>query len=533
MEAHAVKNRKKIEKDYKEVDAARRSETEKLGLIDGKQALGRDYDVEFAILGQGGNAYVMKLDEPDVAASLMKFPAFEQLHRDDWYLGNKGNIVYPSKWWLKCPTDSTQIYRGGLVFKPPGSRQQNVRPDEYNLFAGFLVEPDPSGSCQLFYDLLQDVWCRDDAVLSAWLQEWFFHIIRFPGDLSGVALGVSGGQGDGKNFPFEYMMRTLLGDMLGIVTNQNVVLGNHNEILIGKLLMVYNKSAFAKDVGAFQKIKGLTTDPSVVINPKFKSPITIDNYARSVFISNHDHFLHMEFGDRRNVVFHTRPTWRGTTKFAELKTQWESGGAERFMYDALNHQFRQDERTGRLVVNTKLATEWEADQHAESRSLLKRFLVELLTTGNFDFVPVRETIDDTERKDKDGFRWLPENLEFIRSQFLLDMSLLYHTAYGGGRDPLPTQKAIKTALEELIGPTVRYRPKKSGGGLRATVYALPGRNHALQAAYDAKQITLDEMKAAHVHPKDAASQQRSDETLLQTWDNERILNWCAVRGEVQ
>ena len=44
------------------------------------------------------------------------------------------------------------------MFKPAG----NVADDEYNLYRGLFIEPDPSGSCSLLHDLINEVWAARD-----------------------------------------------------------------------------------------------------------------------------------------------------------------------------------------------------------------------------------------------------------------------------------------------------------------------------------------------------------------------------------
>ena len=116
-----------------------------------------------------------------------------------------------------------------------------------------------------------------------------------------------------------------------------------------------------------------------MINAKFKAPITLDNHARFVVISNQEHFLHLDDNDRRYTVLESASTWQGTEKFSAMVDQWNNGGAERFLYDAMNHPFRK--LGNRLVINTKLKTEAEVQQVASSRSKLKQALVDILLDG--------------------------------------------------------------------------------------------------------------------------------------------------------
>ena len=206
----------------------------------------------------------------------------------------------------------------------------------------------PRGSCSLFHDLIHEVWAQGDRTITEWVLEWLMHIIAYPGQKVGTSIAIRGGYGDGKSIVFEALMSRILGDMLLRVTNHRMILGDFNESMTGKLAIVLEEAAFAGDKAAFDKMKELITGEKVLINPKFKAPITVDNYSRLIVISNHDHFLHIKQGDRRYTVLESCPAWKGTNKFEQLVDQWANGGAARFVYDALNHSFRRFDDRQRL-----------------------------------------------------------------------------------------------------------------------------------------------------------------------------------------
>ncbi len=111
--------------------------------------------------------------------------------------------------------------------------------------------------------------------------------LRYPGQKVGTSIAIRGGYGDGKTIVLENLMSRILGDLLLLVTNHRMILGDFNEAMLGKLLIVCEEAAFAGDKAAFDRMKDLITGEKMLINPKFKAPITVDNYARLVVISNH------------------------------------------------------------------------------------------------------------------------------------------------------------------------------------------------------------------------------------------------------
>ena len=86
------------------------------------------------------------------------------------------------------------------------------------------------------------------------------------------------------------------------VANHRMIVGDFNEAAIAKLAIVLEEAAFAGDKAGFDRLKEVVTGDKILINPKYKAPITVDNHARLIVVSNHDHFLHIKPGDRRYTV---------------------------------------------------------------------------------------------------------------------------------------------------------------------------------------------------------------------------------------
>ena len=143
------------------------------------------------------------------------------------------------------------------------------------------------------------------------------------------------------------------------------------------------EAAFAGDKAAFDRLKELVTGNTVMINGKFKAPFKLNNYSRLMIVSNHNHFMHIKPRDRRYTTLKSSDAWKDTTKFAELLDQWRNGGAEKFLHEALNHEFRRFDDGGQLMINTNLKTEAGVDQIAHSRTALEKCVVNILLRGDF------------------------------------------------------------------------------------------------------------------------------------------------------
>jgi hypothetical protein len=330
------------------------------------------------------------------------------------------------------------------------------------------------------------------------------HIVAHPGEKVGTSIAIRGGPGDGKSIVCEHLMSRILGDMLLRVANQRIILGDFNESLTGKLLTVLEEAAFAGDKAAFDRMKELITGETVLINPKFKAPITVNNYSRLIVISNHDHFLHLKPGDRRYTVLESAPVWQGTNKFEQLLDQWTKGGAARFVYDALNHSFSRFDDRQTLVINTNLKTKAAVRQMAQSRSALEKCIVRFMLSG--DFRSAKNDYDyqfEGSNNASKNMRWkLDEPLD-IQSQ-ALEQSV---TSWMRDFDSMAAKHetslhAIVNTLQKYVGDIEASRPKGLRDGTTAkrpqlaTVRHLPPRRKAIGYAWDNGLITDEEYAGA-------------------------------------
>ncbi len=506
---------KTIEKDFKRFEQQVRSfsTSSELGILSVEDTAlikpMRDYVKDFAIINTGGKGVVMALQQPDISKAIMPRNDFEFLHQNEWVevVGEDRSIttVFPAQRFLAKPPKDAQFYRGGFVFKPEGT----VSADEYNLYRGMHIEPAASGSCSMLYELIRDVWAQGDEQITEWVQEYLKHIVAYPGQKVGTSIAIRGGPGDGKSIVCEQLMSKILGDMLLRVANQKMILGDFNEALIGKLLTVLEEAAFAGDKAAFDKMKELITGEKVLINPKFKAPIIVNNYSRLIVISNHDHFLHIKPGDRRYTVLESTSAWQGSNKFEQLIDQWENGGAERFVYEALNHSFRRFDDRQTLVINTNLKTDAAVRQMAQSRSALEKCVVGFILSGAFKSAksPYYDQYVETGTA-SNIVRWkLDEPLDIQSQVFERSVtSWLREFDFMAAKHESSLHGIIDT-LQRFVGDIEASRPKgvrDASTGKRpqlATVRRLPPRRQAIRYAWDNGLITDEEYGGAIPEPK--------------------------------
>ena len=288
--------------------------------------------------------------------------------KDNIHVIENGDIVRKNIAVLfdKNPPDILENYTGGFVFAPLNDNPPNT----WNIYNGFKVKPSPDGSCELFYNLIREVWCNGDEELFEWDKEYLMDILANPTGMVKTARAIrSSEQQVGKSIILEQFMKHILGDLLLVVSRKEDLLGAHNTLAAFRLVIFLDEVAFAGDRALFDQIKALITGIDMYINPKGKPHFHIDNYARFFLASNHMHFLNLDKGDERYTVSEASNAWKNTKKFAEALRQWtHEGGAERFLYDALNHPFRTlEHNTSMKVINRPYVTDESVKQRAESR----------------------------------------------------------------------------------------------------------------------------------------------------------------------
>jgi hypothetical protein len=500
-------NKKTLEQDFKKAEQHVNSPLEraKHGLLSNEEAAlikpFRDYVRDFAFLNTGGKAVILNLRQPNLSKAIMGHRDFELLYRKDWIevVGDDGLVktIFPAKQFLAKPPKNARHYLDGFVFKPSGT----VAAGEYNLYRGMLVTPDASGSYSMLSELIRDVWCQRDEQATSWVMEWLMHIVAHPGQRVGTSIAIRGGYGDGKSIVFEKLLSAILGDMMLRVANHRMILGDFNEAIIGKLVTVLEEAAFAGDKAAFDKMKELITGEKVLINPKFKAPINVDNFSRLVVVSNHDHFLHIKQGDRRYTVLESSSDWQGTDKFEQLLDQWSNGGAARFLHDALHHSFRRLDNEKKLVIATNLKTSAAVRQMALSRSPLEKCMVEFLLHG-FQTGKGGSDIFADENGHPTMWTWKLDQALEITSLDLERFVVSRLADSGHAASGATTLHTIIDTLEKYIGETSTVRPKGPSDPVTGkrpqlgTRRLLPPRRKAIGHAWKIGLITNEEYESA-------------------------------------
>lgn len=278
---------------------------------------------------QGGGVSIMK--EADGAVEFLDKGAFNLLYSNRM-VGFRGREITADKFWLMHR--DRREYLGGVVFKPG----QEVRPDQYNLWRGFCVEPTEGtwgvGWDQYRQHLLEDV-CGGNERIFWWLIGWMAHRVQRPWEVPESAVVLIGERGDGKSSVFKILGR-LFGRHYMTITNPRQLLGNFNAHLIDKVLVLADEAVWGGDKTNEGILKVMISEDKRVIEIKGKDAFEVDNCTAYGICSNNDWVVPVGRQERRFLILRTAGLHQGDFEYWDSlydTMSLEGGGLARMLYD--------------------------------------------------------------------------------------------------------------------------------------------------------------------------------------------------------
>lgn len=143
-----------------------------------------------------------------------------------------------------------------------------------------------------------------------YIYNWLAHLVQFPGVKMGVALGMYGPKGTGKNTllrPFQ----KLFGRHYLETSNGDHVFGKFTELLDDKLIVNLNEAFFGGKKETMGAIKHITTEDTIVIDTKGVSKYIQENVLNLIIMSNNDRIVPAEEDERRYAIFELKGRYSG------------------------------------------------------------------------------------------------------------------------------------------------------------------------------------------------------------------------------
>ena len=235
-------------------------------------------------------------------------------------INENGESRYETKGkvWLEH-ADRRQYRR--VVFLP----EQQVAPDELNLWRGFAFEPN-AGDCSLYLEHLRGVICSGNEEHFRYTLKWMALGVQRPWERGHVALVWRGDKGPGKNVAADAYAK-LFGPHAMTITNSEHLVGRFNSHLRAKCVLIANEAFYAGNRQHEATLKGLITDAVLPIEQKFVDAETDVNLLHLIVLSNNDWVVPASDRERRFFMVDVSGERIGDFKYFEaLHRQLEAGG---------------------------------------------------------------------------------------------------------------------------------------------------------------------------------------------------------------
>ena len=174
-----------------------------------------------------------------------------------------------------------------------------ITSDEINLFAGFKYSKDKSfakcskqakNGVKMMLDFIKTVWCHDDVDSYEYIMNWIANMTQ--GNKNTTILYLkSFVEGIGKSTVTQFLMTYVLGKHICIESNSDPLKSPYNEIMCGKLLVVFEEleSAGTNDWNVMStKLKRWTTSDDVVYSDKYIKSYSSKNINNYIICTNQD-----------------------------------------------------------------------------------------------------------------------------------------------------------------------------------------------------------------------------------------------------
>jgi hypothetical protein len=310
--------------------------------------------------------------------------------------------------WWRWPGRDSYV---GVDFLPPGGPEK-LPPDVLNTWRGWGVEPaETSEGCGRLVEHVHAVICKGDDDLFEWVMTWMAHMIQRPWEKPETAVVMRSDEGSGKGF----LGRALV-DLAGQhglhVTQPKQLTGNFNSHLTSNVFVFADEVTWGGRRQEEGILKGLITEPNVMIEPKGVDAYRSRSCSRVMIASNGDWVVPAGTGARRFLVLDVgEDRIRDLRYFRKLQRELDCGGLA-----ALHRKLLEWDLTNPSTPNVRLAPETRAltDQKIHGLDPIDRWLMKCLMEGR-----VSEFVE-----------W-PEEAEWISSDEIYQSFLNANREFGG------------------------------------------------------------------------------------------------------
>lgn len=205
----------------------------------------------------------------------------------------------------------------------------------FNLWQGFSYSPQ-KGSWELMRKHIRYVICNGNKNQYMYVKRWMARMIQYPGKLGEVALVIQGDKGTGKG-KFVNKLCQLLGQHSCSVRSSRHFTGNFNAHLEDCVLLYVDEAFWAGDKAAESVLKGMITEPTLLIESKGIDAKEARNMLHIILTSNSDWVVPASSDERRYCILKASNKHKEDYDyFAAIDAEMDNGGFEAMLYELLH-----------------------------------------------------------------------------------------------------------------------------------------------------------------------------------------------------
>jgi hypothetical protein len=317
---------------------------------------------------------VIEFDTNGNVVCVWEFAAFKRNLCQERPVKIEGRSVPLATYWLSHK-DARRY--NTMVFAPPGS-SANIGDDDYNTWRGLAIKPAP-GDWWLNRHHIREVICAGNEDHEKWMHNWIAALVQRPGQHGWVAPVLKGGQGIGKG----HFANVMLGGLFRARNYAHLTVPEHltsdfNSHLEDRVLVFADEAVWGNAKVA-NRLKGLITEPEIMINRKHM-PQEIQLSALHIIIaSNADRPLPVERDDRRLLVLQVSEEFKQDQPyFAALHEELRDGGHAAMLDYFLNYEVDWD------LLRVPPETDAKREMKAESLSAEDEWWRDVLESADAD-----------------------------------------------------------------------------------------------------------------------------------------------------
>ena len=272
-------------------------------------------------------------------------------------------------------------YIDGTVFEPAtyshGIETPAVTNEKVlNLWEGYAIEPSQGGSWKLLNNHLLNVICCGDQPCYTYLLNWIARCLQRP-DLNGqVAVVLKGEKGCGKGTLGNFLV-SLFGQHAQHINNASHLIGKFNSHMDNCCFLFADEVFFAGDKAQENLLKGLITEPTLMIERKGIDVISSCNRLKILMASNNDWVVPATADERRYFVLDVSNQYRNQPNYFNALNDeiQQSKNQAAFLYDMLHRDI------STFMVSQYPDTPALKHQRAQSLNSFGQYWLEALTRG--------------------------------------------------------------------------------------------------------------------------------------------------------